>query len=129
MKNRTFYPLYVLVFALYISIMAMAGCQHIGPGATVNHPGQISTFDGTAYDALIVAQASITQAKTLIPAHPEFKTELNQAIAAYNTAIAAYKLYHSQAAGAPSSSEIQGQVALLTSSVSQLLSKLGVGIQ
>ncbi len=115
------------VLVLVISALLGSACQH--PGAAVNHPGQISTFDGASFDALIVAQASITQAKTLIPAHPEFKTELNQAIAAYNTAIAAYKLYHSQAAGAPSSSEIQGQVALLTSSVSQLLSKLGVGIQ
>ena len=116
----------ILPILLALVLTLMPGCQH---AAVTPHPNQISTFDGAAYDGLIVAQASITQAKTLITAHPEFKTELNQAIAAYNTAIAAYKLYHSQAAGAPSSADLQSQVVALTSSVSQLLAKLGVGIQ
>ena len=74
-------------------ILLLAACATTS--TTPNHPGAINAFDSAAYDTLITVQASINQAKTLVGNYPQFKADLNTAIAAYNTVIAAYKVYHS----------------------------------
>lgn len=105
-------------------VLTLAGCAVTN--TTPAHPNQISAFDGVAYDTLITVQGSLTQAKALAPQFPQFKAELNDAISGYNTAIAAYKLYHTAAAGAPSTTALQGEINSLVASVSKLLADLGV---
>ena len=54
----------------------------------------IEDFDGAAYDTLITIQAALNAAKAEIPQYPQFKPQLNQAIASYNVAMDAYLTYH-----------------------------------
>lgn len=108
--------------AVVLAIL-LAGCAK---NLTPSHPNQINAFDGVAYDTLITVQGSLNQAKALAPQFPQFKLELNQAIAAYDSAIAAYKLYHTSAAGAPDMTALQTQINALVASVSKLLADLGV---
>lgn len=117
MRKAILFPFAILL--LLISI----GCASLTP-----HPNQINAFDGATYDILITVQASIAQAKTLINQFPQFTSELNKAIASYNTAIADYKLYHEAAASAPTQTTLQTQITSLVTAVSQLLSDLGVKI-
>ncbi len=82
------------IASLVIALSLAAGCS-----APVQHPGAVSTFDSTTYDALTVAQAAIEQAKTSFGPTPSatIKTLLNNAITAYNVAEAAYMAYHQAA--------------------------------
>lgn len=109
--------------AALLAVLILSGCAK---QLTPSHPNQINAFDGAAYDTLITVQASIQTAKTLEPQFPQFKIELNQAISAYDSAIAAYKLYHGSAAGAPDQAALQAQVTALVGSVAKLLADLGV---
>jgi hypothetical protein len=119
MRYRKLFPLALLLAVILI----VAGC---GANSAVTHPGQLNAFDGTAYDTLIAVQASIQQAKALEPQFPQYKSALDDAIAAYNSAIAAYKLYHTQAAGAPATAALQIQITTLVNSVAALLTQMGV---
>ncbi len=76
------------IASLVIALSLAAGCS-----APVQHPGAVSTFDSTTYDALTVAQAAIEQAKTSFGPTPSatIKTLLN------NAAEAAYMAYHQAA--------------------------------
>ena len=117
----------VIAVAFVVSFYSLQGCAT----ATATHPGAINTFDSTAYDTLITVQASINQAKTLIGTYPQFKADLNTAIAAYNVALTAYKTYHqagSAAATAASTTVLQTQLAALVAQVSALLKNLGVTV-
>lgn len=114
-----------LLFSLLLILSACAGTM------TPAHPGQLNAFDGAAYDSLIIAQASLSQASQQVTAAPtlaKYKAQLNQAIAAYNTAQAAYKLYHS-APTADQATALQAQLADVVSQVSKLLTALGVSLK
>ena len=114
--------LYPLALALAV-LLALAGC---GANSAVTHPGQLNAFDGAAYDTLITVQGSIQQAKALEPQFPQYKAQLNQTIAAYNSALAGYKLYHTMAAGAPTTANLQTELKDLVNAVAALLANLGV---
>lgn len=126
MMTKRQLSLFAAVGIVLAAAFLQAGCAKT---LTPSHPNQINQFDGVAYDTLITVQGSLNQAKMLAPQFPQFKTELNQAIAAYNSAIAAYKLYHSAGTGAPDATALQTQITALVGSVSKLLSDLGVKIQ
>lgn len=113
------------IAAALVALLALVGC---GANSAATHPGQINAFDGAAYDTLVTVQASIQQSKGLEPQFPQYKTQLNQVIASYNAAIAAYKLYHTSAAGAPSASTLQTQLTDLVNAVAKLLTDMGVKI-
>ena len=110
-----------VVVAALILILAACATTNTAP----SHPGAINSFDSTAYDTLITVQASINQAKTLITTYPQFKTDLNTTIAAYNAAQAAYKTYHTAGASG-STTALQTQLQALVAQVAALLKNLGV---
>lgn len=130
----------VPIVAILLGSWACAVKQPVTPGsqpATTTapspplRPGAINQFDQTTYDTLMVVQASLNAAKPIVAAnHPTLKPQLNQAIAAYNTAEAAYKLYHSKAITDPTfQASLAQQLADLTHKVAELSASLGGKIQ
>ena len=113
--------------AVLLLCFLLASCATVTP---VPRPGAINAFDSTAYDTLISVQAAIQQAKIAVstPGLAQYKGQLNQAIAAYNTTIAAWKVYHEAGAGVTSdqTAALQTEVADLVSQVGKLLTALGV---
>jgi hypothetical protein len=117
----------VVALAFVLSLCGLQAC------ATTNtaplHPGAINAFDSAAYDTLITVQASLNQAKTLIGGFPQYKNDLNTAIAAYNVAIAAYKTYHATVpATSASTAALQTELTSLVNQVAALLKNLGVSV-
>lgn len=101
------------LIAILVGASLLSGCATKG---AKSHPNAINAFDSTAYDTLVTAQAAIEAAKADIGAHPEAKDVLNKAIATYNSAEAAYSIYHSL--GDPSQQvELQKQLSDLIASV------------
>lgn len=109
----------ILLFALLLPV-TLVSCGH----GAVQHPGAVNAFDSNAYDSLVTAQAAIEQAKTNLP--PQFKTQLNQVIAGYNTAMNAYKTYHSASVQgtAPDPAALQAQIDQLVASVAALMAQI-----
>ena len=114
----------MLAFVAVAMIASSPGCAAAKP----IHPGAVNQFDSTAYDSLITVQAALTTAKGQIAAFPQFKPQLNQAIAAYNTAQAAYKVYHTAALAGDTSQQaaLSAEITTLTQQVAQLLTSMGV---
>lgn len=94
------------------------------------HPGQINAFDGATYDTLVTVQAALKQATAEATQFPQFKPQINQAAAAYDTAIAAFKTYHAAAAAGTATADqqasLQQTVAALVASVAQIEAAFGV---
>ena len=113
--------------ALLLLLLFSSACVKQG---TVLHPGQLNAFDGTAYDSLITVQAALNEAKTHSAQFPQFKDQLNQAIASYDAAKDAYKTYHTAAAGGTATSAQQAaleqQIAALVASVAKVETAFGV---
>lgn len=88
-------------------------------------PGAINTFDSNTYRALSVAQASINSFKndpsfpSIVAAHPQVKTILNQAITDYNAANALYQAWKASA-GANPTAPVQAAIDKMNTDVSQL---------
>lgn len=98
-----------------ISALALALILFTASCMTQLHPGAANKFDSTTYDALLSAQAAITNAKVQFGADASLKPIINKAIASYNLAENAYVAYHTAA--------VAGQVpdaAFLTMALSQL---------
>jgi hypothetical protein len=92
------------------------------------HPGAFNVFDSQTYDVLKIAQAAIKQARADIDATPSFapyRPQFNQVSAAYNAAIAAFKVYHGAGAGG-STADLQLKLNDLSARLGTLLSSLGV---
>ena len=122
MKTNRILPFPVL------ALVFLASC------ATTNtipsHPNQINTFDGAMYDSLMTVQGALNQAKVEIAkaSNQQYKAQLNQAIGAYNTAIAAYKLYHTAGQNVADAA-LQQQITDLVGQVGKLLTTLGVTLK
>lgn len=118
---------YSKVCALLVCLVLLAACGNI----VANTPGSLNTFDATAYRSLIDAQAALTQAKTTItPTTPQIvKDVLNKAIASYNTASDAYKVYHTALVnhGVPDQGSLQVQITALISDIATLTTTLKGG--
>jgi hypothetical protein len=116
-----------IVSLLALSMLLFVSCAKApGPDAPpAPHPNQISAFDGWAYDALNDAQAAINQAKTEVASYPQYKTELNEAIAAYNAAQTAYKAYHNMSAGAPTEAQLRDTITKLAAQVAAIMKAFG----
>ena len=114
---------------LFSAVLIVAGLVFSGGCAkTVPlHPGAVNAFDSQAYDVLVTAQASLTQARASVAqSFPQYRAQLNTVIAAYNTVQAAYKLYHTSTAGAPSQATLQVSMDGLVKQLAALLENLGV---
>jgi hypothetical protein len=90
----------------------------------VTVPGSLNTFDSYAYRVLLDAQAAITDFKTSVtsgklPESPQTKAALNQAIADYNIAEAAYQAWHS-AGGKGTTSTVNGPLNILQNDIATL---------
>jgi hypothetical protein len=72
----------VLTLIVLLPLLSLQSCA---AGHYIVHPGSVSTIDSQAYDALLVAQATIDQAR-LSPLPESIKPALNKAVLAYNVA-------------------------------------------
>lgn len=108
---------------LLVIALATIGCATKTGVGSVAHPNQISAFDGWAYDSLIVAQGALTQAKVEVIQFPTAKPILNEAIAAYNTAVAGYKIYHTTGGG--DTTQLTNQINDLISRIARLQQSFG----
>lgn len=82
-----------------ISVSFLLGLALLGGCKTVSAPvplppGAVNQADETFYQSLSAAQASLNSLKANELSTPQIKTALNQAIADYNLAEAAYQTYH-----------------------------------
>ena len=77
---------------LVLAVLSTAACTaHYTP-----HPGALNVTDSAAYDALLVAEAAIEQARTENQTRPlsaEAKAALNAVIDSYNIARTAWLMY------------------------------------
>jgi hypothetical protein len=108
-----------LLPVLLLMIM-FSGCA----AKSATHPNQLNSFDGSAYDTLITAQAALESAKAQINVYPEAKPILNEAIASYNVALASYKAYHN--AGGGDISQLQAQLIDVVKAVANVQKAFGV---
>jgi hypothetical protein len=84
---------------LILAALLLTGCA-----TRPIHPGAANTFDSDSFDALVVANSVIVNTKTDLTAGafaptlvPSIKAALNDLITAYDTADAAYLVYHAAA--------------------------------
>jgi predicted lipoprotein len=101
-----------LVATVLLTLTLLAGCATANKPTTLP-PGAINSFDANSYIALMGVQAGLNSVKAdyaagKVPA--QYKPQMNQAIAAYNTAQASWSAYHSGA---------NGDTAALTRAISQ----------
>lgn len=84
-----------LLLALMLVVPAV-GCKKATPtNPVILAPGAVSQFDEQSYAVLSASQATLDSLKASDV--PAIKTALNDAILAYNTAEAAYQVYHAAA--------------------------------
>ena len=109
---------------LFVSILLLASCGK----ATVQHPGALNSFDNYAYDTLIVEQAALNQAKSLVTQFPSIKAPLNLAITEYNTTMIAYKAYHLalQAGKNPEQTGLSASINDLVTKVAAIMKATGL---
>ena len=105
------------IFMLVLLILGGWGCAK---KATAPVPGSINSFDSMSYQTLMEAQAGINAVKSDVASNkvtltPAQKTVLNQAIADYDLAQAAWHAYH---AGATA------DTAALTAAINQIVSDI-----
>jgi hypothetical protein len=106
------------ILTLVLAILAGAGCAKQAVKAPL--PGAINSFDQMSYQTLMDAQAGINAVKADVSSGkvtltaPQ-KTVLNQAIADYDIAQAAWHAYHSGATADP---------AGLTSAINQIVADI-----
>lgn len=114
----------VLLMAGFMFLL-MAGCMK---NVTLR-PGAVNQFDSVTYDTLITVQAALATARTQAPQFPTLIPQLNQAIAAYDAAQAAYKTYHTAATGGAATpaqqAALQTQITDLVSQVAKLETAFG----
>jgi len=75
-------------------------------------PGAVNLTDQTIYDALMVAQASLSSLKTSAATVPSLVPYVNQAITDYNLAEFAWQTYHAALATNQATSPAAAQAAL-----------------
>jgi hypothetical protein len=125
-RNFSLLGFCVLTLCLLTAALFQASCSTTAP---VSHPGAVSTFDSTTYDALLTIQAGIESAKTQFGSNPAAKAPLNAVIQAYDAAQASYKAYHTAAAGggntAAQQAALQQQVASLKTQLAAVTTQFG----
>ncbi len=94
MKNR-----FLISIALAGALLAPVGCGHTATAPTPPLINAVNSFDETSYRSLVTLQGSLNSLKASIAADPtnlnSLKPALNQAIADFDIAQSAWKIYHS----------------------------------
>ena len=109
--------------SVLVALLVLAACPN-NPKPQTLPPGALNQFDATSYTSLMGAQAVLNSVKADInKLPPEAKPALNQAIASYNLAEAAWQAYHGgksddQAALTKAISQATGDVATLLTQIS-----------
>lgn len=116
MKHLTRFTFAVMILA---AVLTLQGCSSTAPVI----PGAVSSFDSNTYTTLLSVQAAITAA-TPIATTPAIEKILNDVIAAYNIAEAAYVTYHQAAVAGTATPAMQTalsvQIGTATTAMSQL---------
>lgn len=114
----------LLVLVLSISL---ASCSSNNPSSLNTPPPVQNTaagFDTQIFQTLVSVQAGIESARvTVVASYPQFRPQMNGLIAAYNTAMKAYLLYHSSP-DPTSQANIQVQVNGLVASLASLTAQI-----
>ena len=97
--------------AVALMCFAFAGCKPVTTTQPLA-PGAANSIDQAIYSSLMVAQASLNSLKASVPANPQLKPYVNQAITDYNIADAAWQTYHTAVTINPSASPAAAQAAL-----------------
>lgn len=82
-------------------------------------PGQVNDFDGTSYQTLMTAQATLNSLKASAAGLPNIIPVLDKAIASYNVAETAWQAYHA-AATVQNQSAVTSSLASLNASLTAL---------
>jgi hypothetical protein len=109
--------------SLFLATFMTTGCH-----LQSSHPNQINTFDGAAYDTMMLAHGALTSLRVSISTDfPNYVPEFNKAVDAYNAAVVIYSAYRSSADAQPSLSAALGNLAVgITSLESTLVTELRV---
>jgi hypothetical protein len=109
--------------SLLLATFMTTGCHLQSP-----HPNQVNTFDGAAYDTMMLAHGALISLRVSIAADfPHYVPEFNKAVEAYNAAVVIYSAYRSSSDIEPSLSAALGNLAVgITSLESALVSDLRV---
>jgi len=117
----------ILAVLALLAAVALASCA----GSYQVHPGAVNVFDSQAYDSLLVAHATIESTKADLAGNvftaslvPAIKKALNDLIAGYNVADAAYQAYHTAAVAGTATTAQANAVTDGLASVSTGLSNL-----
>ena len=93
--------------------LVLTGCASTAPVV----PGAVNAFDSNTYTTLLTVQAAINAAVAInntSPLNATAKKVLNDAIAAYDIAEAAYVAYHAALTATPSTATLAMQTQLST---------------
>ncbi|MBV9222499.1 MAG: hypothetical protein JOZ45_22440 [Acidobacteriaceae bacterium] len=112
--------------SLLLATFTTTGCHVQSP-----HPNQINTFDGAAYDTMILAHGALTALRASIATDfPHYAPEFNKAVDTYNAAVVMYSAYRSSSEVEPSVSNALGNLAVsITALEGALVSDLHVDAQ
>ena len=100
-------------------LLTLMGCAS-NPKPVTLPPGALNQADATMYESLMGAQAVLESVKAdIAKLPPEAKPALNKAIASYNVAENAWKIYH--ASGAGDATAVQTAITKAVSDVTALL--------
>ncbi len=117
---RTAHRSLALLLILACAPLAFTGCAAKAP---VLIPGALNSTDQFLYDSLVTVQAALEQVSADIAKYPQYRTQINDARAAYTAAEQAYKTYHAAGAGADAAT-LQAQVNMLIDSVGKLVAQI-----
>lgn len=114
------------VASLLFATLMTTGCH-----VQSSHPNQINTFDGAAYDTMLLTHGALTALRTSISTDfPQYFREFNQAADTYNAAVVIYSAYRSSSEVEPSVSAALGNLAVsITVLEGALVSDLQVDAQ
>lgn len=112
--------------SLLLAVFMTTGCH-----MQSSHPNQINSFDGAAYDTMLLAHSALATLRTSISTDfPQYAREFNQAADTYNAAVVIYSAYRSSSEVEPSVSAALGNLAVsITTLEGALVSDLQIDAQ
>ena len=94
------------------ALLTFTGCK-----TQPEHPNQLNTFDGAAYDSLTLAHGALGSLRAQVSSrYPRYAPVFNQSAAAYSAAFNAYTVYR-LTAGASDQAEVSAAIANLAVSI------------
>lgn len=112
--------------SLFLAVFTMTGCR-----VQLSHPNQVNTFDGAAYDTMVLAHGALTALRAnIVKNYPQYAPVFNTAVEAYNATAIVYSNYRNSAGDEPSVSVALGNLTVgITTLESALVHDLHVDAQ